>query len=345
MARRVNYGKIAVVIFLTVLIWVWADLDKTEDHPVSGAAISVAKSTNPSLWVSFNDDESSVSIDNIVLKGPASRISDAKRKLNDGSLVLAFFLDAEQEGMIEPGEYPLNVLDFLKQSSQIKELGLTVESCKPDTLSVNVVKLVKKTLTVKCFNEDGTPLKAESKPSTVNMFVPEEWEGETLTAEVRLTRSEVDQARIEAVPKKPYIELALGQIREAAGTVEITASPEEDRLIDTTTTKATLGITFSQILKGKYDVEVENLPEVIGGITIRATPEAIRAYEDMRYQVILEIYDEDAEATEPLKRELIYNFPAEYVSKGEIELKNPDQPVIARFNLKRLPSAKTPSNE
>ena len=175
------------------------------------------------------------------------------------------------------------------------------------------------------------------------MFVPEGWEGEALTAKVRLTRREIEQARDEAVPKKPYIELVPGQRRDAATPVKIKLPPEEDRLIDTTMTKTTLGITFSQILKGKYDVEVENLPEVIGGITIRATPEAIRAYEEMRYQVILEIYDEDAESTEPLKKELIYNFPADYVRKDEIMLNQ--QPVIARFKLIRLPSVVAPSNE
>jgi len=341
MVRKINYGKILLVIFLTVLIWVWADLALDERLPVSSATISVARSTNPNLLVSF-DDESSVSISNIMLKGPVARITDTRQKLNDGSLVLEFFLDAEQEGMVNPGEYPLKVLNFLKQSRQVKELGLTVESCEPDKLSVNVVKLVKKSLTVKCFDEDGIPLKAESKPSKVDMFVPEDWVGD---ARVQLTRSEIEQARVEAVPKKPYVKVAPGQIREAAGTVDITASPEEDRLIDTTMTKTTLGITFSLTLQGKYDVEIENLPEVIGGITIRATPEAKRAYENMRYQVILEIYDEDAESTEPLKRELIYNFPAEYVSKGEIELKNPDQPAEAKFKLNQLPSAVAPSNE
>ena len=344
MVRKINCGKILLVIFLTVLIWVWADLALDERLPVSSATISVARSTNPNLLVSF-DDESSVSISNIVLKGPVSRITDARQKLNDGSLVLEFFLDAEQEGMVNPGEYPLKVLNFLKQSGQIKELGLTVESCEPDKLSVNVVKLVKKSLTVKCFDENGI-LKAESKPSEVDMFVPEHWEGEALTAKVRLTRSEVEQARVEAVPKKPYIELAPGQIREAAITVDITASPEEDRLIDDTITPATLGITLSLTLLGKYDVEIVNLPEVIGGITIRATPEAKRAYEEMRYKVILEIDDEDAEdagSTEPLRKELIYNFPDKYVRRDEIMLNQ--QPVIARFKLKLLPSAVAPSNE
>ncbi len=342
MVRKINYGKILLVIFLTVLIWVWVDLAKTEEFSFSGAAISVARSANPDLWVSFNE-EPAVSVDNVVLKGPASKIRDVRRKLNDGSLVLKFFLDAEQERMVNPGEYPLDVLNFLKQSGQIKQLGLTVVSCDPNTLSVNVVELVKRPLAVKCFDEDQNLIRgAIIEPAQVNIFVPQDWVGD---ATVQLTRREIEQARLSAIVKKPYIELAPGQRREAAGTVEITAPSEEDRLSDYTITAATLGITLSQILQGEYDVEVENLPEVIGGITIRATPEAKRAYGEMRYQVILEIYDEDAMSTEPLKRKLIYNFPAKYVRKGEIELKNPDQPAEAKFKLIRLPSAVAPSNE
>lgn len=337
MVRKINYGKILLVIFLTVLIWVWADLALDEELPVSSATISVAKSTNPNLWVSF-DDESSVSIANIVLKGPASRIGNARRKLNDGSLVLEFFLDAEQEGMVNPDEYPLDVLNFLKQSGQIKQLGLTVVSCDPNTLFVNVVELVKRPLAVKCFDEDKNLIRgAIIEPAQVNIFVPQDWVGD---ATVQLTRSEVEQASLSAIVKKPYIELAPDQTREAATTVEITTPLQEDPRSDYTITAATLGITLSPTLLGKYDVEVENLSDVIGGITIRATSEAKRAYEEMRYQVILEIDDEDARSTEPLRKELIYNFPAEYVRKDEIMLNQ--QPVIARFKSKRLLSTETP---
>ncbi len=340
MVRKINYGKILLVIFLTVLIWVWADLALDEEHIIPSVTISVAKSTDPSLWVSFNE-EPVVSVDNVVLKGPASRIGNARRKLNDGSLVLEFFLVAEQQGLTDPGEYSLDVLAFLKKSGKIRDLGLTVESCDPNTLSVNVVELVKRRLAVKCFDEDQNLIKgAIIEPPQVDIFVRQDWVGD---AKVQLTRREVEQARVEAVPKKPYVKLAPGETREAAGTVDITAPPEEDRLSDDTITPATLGITLSLTLQGKYDVEIENLPEVIGGITIRATPEAKRAYEEMRYQVILEIDDEDARSTEPLRKELIYNFPAEYVRKDEIMLNQ--QPVIARFKLKRLLSAVAPSNE
>ncbi len=336
MAKKIKFGKILVIVFLTVLIWVWADLALDEEFSVSNVAISIAKSTNPNLWVSF-DDESSASIEKMVLKGPASKVADVKRKLNDGSLILEFFLDAETEGMVNPGEYHLSVLNSLKKSDQIRQLGLTVESCQPKTLPVRVVGLVKKNLTVMCVDEAQNPLNAAiTEPTQVDMFVPVDWGGEKLIAKAQLTRREIDQARLLAIKKVPFIELAAGQIRGVPALVKITMPPDEDLLADHTITAATPVFSLSANLQGKYRVEVANLDEVIRAITIRATADAKRAYEKMPHQVILEIKDEDAKSAEPLRRELIYNFPDEYVRKDEIRLNQ--QPAIARFKLIALPA-------
>jgi hypothetical protein len=340
MVEKIKFGKISVVVIITVLIWVWADLAKTENYSVSGAAITVAKSANPNFWVSFND-ESRVSIEQITLKGSASRIAEVKRKLKDGSLVLEFFLDPDQEQTIAgPGEHILDVLSFLKRSDVVKTLGLTVESCDPNRLSVNVVELAVKTLVVKCVDKDKNPLKmAAIAPAKVDMSVPKDWRGEKLTAIVQLTDREIEQARLSPVEKVPYIELTPGQVRDARTAVKITAPPGGDPRADYTITTATLGFTLSANLQGRYKVEVANQDEVMRAIIIKATPDAKKAYEKMPYQVILEINDNDAKATEPLRRELIYNFPDEYVRKDEIRLNQ--QPVTARFRLTPLPPAET----
>jgi hypothetical protein len=340
MVKKVNYGKILVVVFITVLIWVWADLALDEVFSVSSVDIT-AKSTNPGLSVSLGD-KSSAFIDKMVLKGPASKIADVKRKLKDGSLVFEFVLDPGQtETIASPGEYTLPLLTFLRQSDQIKQLGLTVESCEPQSLSVKVVGLDKKLLTIKCIDETQNAIKAAvTEPKQVEAFVPKDWSGEKLIANVQLTRREIDQARLSAVEKSPFIELAPGQIRELQKSVKITMPPEEDLLADYTITTARLRFSLSPNIQGKYKVVVDNLDEVIRTITIRATADAKRAYEKMPYQVTLEIDDEDAVSTEPLRRNLIYNFPDEYLRKDDIRLNQ--QPVTARFKLIPLPAAETP---
>ena len=82
MIRKPKFGKIAVVVFITVLIWVWADLALDEELTVSTATISIIRS-NPKFWVSF-DDASSVPVEEIVLKGPLRKIAEISKKLEEG---------------------------------------------------------------------------------------------------------------------------------------------------------------------------------------------------------------------------------------------------------------------
>ena len=346
MLKKIKFGKIAIVIFLTVLIWVWADLALEELFPVSNVPITISKSTNRALWVSFVDENESLvsvyTVKSIVLKGSASRTSDVDRKLKTGSLQLDFFLDAEQEGMDKPGKYPLDVLNLLRKSNQIRELGLAVQSCEPDKLTINVVELVEKPLEIECVNESGASLEVVSiEPSKVVMFVPAD---SRLTAQVQLTPRDIVQARSSVAEKTPFVVLAEGQKRQAPKPVRIKMSPEADSLIEYPITEAKLGIELSVNLLGEYAVDVINHNDVVRAFTIQATLEAKQAYENQPFQMTLYILDDDKKwgPQEGQRRKVVYNFPEESVRKGEIRLKNPEQSAEARFKLIPLTSAPAP---
>ena len=334
MIRKPKFGKIAIVVFITVLIWAWADLALDEKLTVSNAAISVVKS-NPQLWISF-DDASSVTIEQIVLKGPLRKIAEISKTLEEGQGLKIDF-DAAEEKMSEPGSYSLTLLPLLQKDKQIERLGLKVESCKPETLPVKVVGLVNRLLDVKCIDEDQNPLgEATIDPAQVEMLVPEDWGQEKRVAEVFLTTREIQQARGSPVQETPYIRLAAGQIRQAPKVVEITMPPEPDRLKICTIEKArTLSIALSPALQGKYYVDVNNLDEVLSPIVIKATPEAERAYKLQPLpKMTLYILDADIEKGEEVQEKtVVYNFPPEFVQRGEIELANPQQPAEAKFKL------------
>ncbi|MHC4060402.1 MAG: hypothetical protein ACYSR6_02160 [Planctomycetota bacterium] len=172
-------------------------------------------------------------------------------------------------------------------------------------------------------------------PAKVDMLVPQDWAG---SAAVKMTRGDIERAKVLAIEKIPYIKLSGGQLRKAATVVKVTIP--EDTLPEQTIPTPRLGFAFGENLQGKYKVEVLNWPEVIGLIRIRATPDAKRAYENMRWQVILEIEDDDLKLPEPT-RLLEYNFPEEYLRRNEIELIQP--PVEARFKLVPLASTEAPS--
>ena len=339
MARKFKYRKVTIVIFITVLIWVWADLAQDETFTVPHATISVAKSIEPSLWVSFADNESTVSIKEIVLKGPASRVAKADRRLKEGKL-LEFDFDPAREKLDRLDKYTLALLPFLQRSKIIRQLGLTALSCTPESISVSVVKLFEKTLKVRCIDDNGIAIKdAIIDPTHVKIFVPEDWEGEKLTADVQLAAAEVEQARQGPFESRPYILLAPDQIREAPENVKIKLPPVEEKLRAYPITSATIGYVFSPVLQEKYRVKLLN-PQDMAMVRIKATDAAKSAYEGQPFQILLYILDGDEKKKGEPSRKVVYDLPQEFVSKGEITLNQ--QPVTARFEL--VPLAPEPGS-
>jgi len=170
------------------------------------------------------------------------------------------------------------------------------------------------------------------------MYVPEDW-GRDQAAEVMLTPGEIGPARAAGVRKIPYIVLDDGQKRQSNNYVQVKLLPEEDKLDQHIISRGTVGFCFSDNTQGKYRVSLDT---VSSQIIIRATQEARQAYEGERYKVILEIDDDDATATDWVSREFKYNFPEEYVRKGEIKLDPEHELVEAKFKLIPLSSAENP---
>jgi len=330
MARKVNYGKIFAVVFLTVLIWVWADLAKTEELTVTDTIVNITTPSNPGLWVSFPQG-STASIEEILVKGATSRIDKLRRRIRAGER-LEFDLDENKEKMMEKGDHTLLFLPFLNRQIQ-EEFGLKVEACIPEKIAVHVRTLVQKTIEVTCLNESGNVIKATLDPASVDMFVPKD---SVQVAKVILTASEIEQARTTPIRRRPFFEFSTGQRIPSETAVEITTpliglTPET---IDT----PRLYCAMSLNLQGRYEVIIEDdsLVNARDPIRVKATTDAKLAYESMLYQLILEIKEGDEKSTDGLTRALTYNFPAEYLRNNQIELNQP--PVEVRFKLIRLPA-------
>jgi hypothetical protein len=335
--KKIKFGKIAIVVFLTALIWVWADLARDEQLDLPDVVVEVAKSTNPELWVSFVADReepalrTSVTLKSVVLKGPARRVAGVKLLRNKGILDLNLFLSPEREGMTKAEVRTLDVLSFLKRSDEIRQLGLTVIDCEPKQLTLRVQELVKTAVPVECTGLDSS-VQVNLQPETVEAYVPKDEAG-VRKAMIRLSPDEQNRAKNEPVEKTPYVELAPGQRRDVSAKVKVTLAPAQNALLSDWV-PATVGLCFSQNMQGKYRVILENDPTEWARVMIRATPDAKGAYAQMPYQMILFIQDADRQATETIQRPVVFNFPLQYVQKGQIEA---DQnPPTARFTLRQI---------
>jgi len=338
--KKVKIGKVSIVVFLTALIWVWADLAQDERLNLSDVRVELAKSSNPALWVNFvaegeaPDLQTSVTLDSVVLKGPASRVAEVKRLKNKGTLDLNLFRAPEREGMTKTDVRTLDVLDFLKRSDEIRRLGLTVEGCEPKRLTLRVQELVKMPVAVECAGLDPSVQVKAIVPDTVEVFVPKEEAG-VRKATVRLTPDEQSRAKNVPVEKTPYIELVPGQRRDILTKVKVTLAPAENSLIDDRV-PATLGVCFSQNMQGKYRVVlVDDDPTKRAAVLVQATLPARDAYaKQTAPQMLLYLREEDRQATEPITREVVFNFPQEYVRTDEIRA-NQSAPTV-RFRLEPI---------
>lgn len=346
-SRKLKLSKIAIVMFLTILIWVYADLAVEDTLPITNTPINITSSGDTEMWVTFKNQEgpplSTIAIKQIVLKGSSSRVAEIKRELNNNILKLSFSLNPEIQNMKTAGSHTLNVLDFVRKSEPIRALGgLTVESCEPNTLTVNVVKLVKRNLDIQSVDENGRPLEFESiAPSQISMYVPQDW-GQDKSAEVALTPAEIKRARSRAVNKKPYVVLEDNKKRISDEAVKVKLVPEEEELDQFTISRVKIGYSYSPVTQGKYRAVLSNEVALTSSeIKIRATPEAKAAYENQRFHVTVEIDDEDRSGNE-VERALKYNLPEEYVRKDEIKLAPEHEPVEAKFKLVPVPSAENP---
>jgi hypothetical protein len=278
-----------------------------------------------------------VTLKSVVLKGPARKVAAVQLLRNKGALDLNLFLVPEREGITKADVHPLDVLDFLKRSDEIRQLGLTVIDCEPKRLTLRVQELVKLPVTVECAGLDSS-VQAKVQPETVEAYVPKDESG-VRKAMVRLTPEEQNRAKNEPVEKTPYVELAPGQQRDVPVTVKVSLAPAQNALAKARV-PAALGICVSQNVQGRFEVVLENDQTELAAVMIKATTLAQQAYAQMPYQMILYIQDADRQATEPIQRPVVFNFPLDYVQKGQIEADQ--KPPTARFTLR--PIVETPGS-
>ena len=332
---RFKYGKIVLVVFITILIWVWADKAQDEEYTFENVLLKADRSLASNLWLTIDGQRSAI-LAELTVRGPAARLDEIKRDLKTGSPRLEFFVGPGDAGLTEPGQpVNLNVLDFLRTSGQLHGLRVLAVDCKPRAVVVKASPLVEKELKVRCVRPNGTVLNAKKiEPETVKMRVPEEW-GPPV-ADVILSDSEIEQARVADFEKTAIVRLSADETQPVPTKIKIMMPAPAEDLSARAITQATIGFVLSPNLVGKYRLVLENYSE-LASFTISATSEAARAYREQPFQILLYILDEDAKNTSEQRKEVEYNFPGEFVSQGKIKLNQPAG--VARFKLEPLENA------
>ncbi len=326
--------KLAAVIFLTMLIWAWAYLALEKEMPQQNGTLDISTGIRQDLFVSFENRPTPVGL-KLTIKGPPSQIAELKKRLHASDddptkVELDFLYDPESQGHSTSGSHVLNVVKFLNESDKLKDMAVTVVSCEPAVITVKVEELIKKRLTIQCLDENNALLAdATIEPARIQMFVRDNWTG---TATVILTEAVIEKARKEPVTVIPFIELTPEKRQYYKDPVSIRL-PSTENPLEIRPQQLSIGFIGSKNFWDKYTVELINEGELRSRILLKASKRAFSAYEKTVYQVLIEVLPDDETAAEAIHRPVIYNFPEEFVEKGEIKLVEPEPPREAIFKL------------
>jgi len=202
-------------------------------------------------------------------------------------------------------------------------------------MEVVVETLTEKQLVVQCLDEIGAPLKAANvTPGQVAMYVRPDYTG---PAYIKLSSQQIEAARKNPIRQKPYVDLGpTGPRRIAAQEVRLSL-PATEKLNEYPFQPQGIGFLFSRNTQGKYRVQLVNESD-LRTIQIRATEAALEAYKKVRYPLLIEIRDEDATLTEIPPREVIFNFPPEFLRTGQIEAASPKMATLKLIALTPTPA-------
>ena len=319
-------NKFFIVIFLTLLIWAWAYMSQEGTESFTGT-LQVSPAADPSMLVTLALTESSaqtkIPLTALNFKGAPSRISELSKHYtlpmgHQDKEQLDFYYDPKEQGRTEGGVYTLDILEHLQKSSKVKDLALTLESCTPPQVDVKIELLEEKKLPVQCRDENGSEIKeAVMDPPFANIYVRK---GYSASATITLTQQQIENARKQPIKVTPYVELGVANIiRESAEPVEVVL--QSGALLKPRTFKTTkpIGVFMSPKLQNAYKVTILNEEKLRETMSIYATDDAFRAYEDMTYPLYIIIKDSDVvELSNIPPKTIFYNFPPDYVKSGQI---------------------------
>lgn len=318
MAKSKKIKKTLLIIMLTSLIWVWADLSGDSNLSNKRATLRVSPGLSRDTWVTING-KSSVDI-YLDIKGPAARIEELKR---DNEPLEVFFSPPED---MDKAAYQYPLMTLLQNYDRLNSMGLTVEQCRPATIEVAVEELVTKQLKVICIDEHNLIVdNVNIEPSFVDMPVRDYWSGERLTAFVKLSPNQIAQLDSNPVNATPYVEIDPQRFVYGDRTVTVSAASEtRDRKSSYALSGPRIGFIYNQNIADKYIVQITERSDGLNTLQFLATEDAYEIYRRNAYHILIEIVEADINiAAEgkpmPFTKEVIYNFPIQAVRENKIE--------------------------
>jgi len=142
-----NFRAMFWVVLVTILIWVYADIEFTEERTLR-ATIELTVGNSEKLVLIDESGSTTQKIEKEVsfeLKGSAAELDKYRRELTKMGMKLSYDL-SESHGT---GNHTITLDDILNSSDRLTKAGIVVQLAEPASIEVTIDEIVEKSLPVK----------------------------------------------------------------------------------------------------------------------------------------------------------------------------------------------------
>ncbi len=280
---RRNIPTYVIVTFVTMLIWYWAAAETRDQKPLELRLQIV--SPDPNAWV-VQPDTTTV---RLMIEGSALALEDALG-LNSRPLTLEL---GTNDLPLEPGHHSINLVDVLQRADAIARTGVTILSCDPPVLELEIDEMVRVAARVSLVVPN---IRLENKPAihpeTVDIVLPSRLRGTLApqpTVEAVAISSQIAQLepgrlhRIELPVQTPENLRLNDDVRIVPPTVQVSLT------IASTIRETTLDTVRVQVAgphETANDFKLELDPTILRNVSVRGEAEIINAIESGRAIVV-----------------------------------------------------------
>lgn len=311
------------VALVTVLVWVWADLERTDEATGQRVSLRVTAPRDTDLLIERPDPETGVEIA-FNCAGPQAGLSELLRVLGEGRQRLT--VSAKRDWAAGP--HTIDTLEALNDWPLLKRYGVTAHSAEPAEINVQVDRWAPRTAKVK-FEYSGALLESEPsiQPQTVDVHVPESKLGDVeeltiSTVSVDLTTLAAGQETVRQVDLAPRVNGTPVRLATQPTRVQVTFRKQANFKTLQVPVQIRLSVppvVAEQIAREGYVLERRDESEWRRELIIQGASVEIDRLKGMAVSAIVEIVPEDLSPVSNLERDVTVVLPPELPSLQLIE--------------------------
>jgi hypothetical protein len=283
--------NIFITTFVAAFVWVYAESESLREQKVT-ARVQLSTPSDARLSIGTSADDSRDLTLEVIVQAPSARLERLERRLRE-PVVLAAGRDAMP---LAPGTHTLDFALLLRESSELRDLGVSIRRVEPATAAVLIDELETREVPVRVLlPDDSVQTVPGVSPPTVKVTMP-------ARDMARLTPRDVVTVTIDAetvsrmLPGKPEVVRGLiarppfaikdaGKLSLSPTTVDVTVTPRE-RSGEVVLSPVAVHVQMSPEQMLRWNIEIAPTDRFVSNVRVRGSAKSLEQSQALLREVV-----------------------------------------------------------